>query len=104
VSEGKPDLVVSVSHRLSQDEVLRRIQATLAQAKAQFSDKIDDLREEWNGYVGAFQISAQNQEVSGTVAVNPSDVTVEITLPFLATFFITTIESRMRDELTRILV
>jgi hypothetical protein len=99
-----PDLIVSVSHRLSQDEALRRIQAAVAQAKAQFSDKINELHEGWNGYVGTFQIFAQNQEMSGTVAVNPSDVTVEATLPFLATFFKTTIESRMRDELKRILV
>ena len=98
-----PDLIVSVIHRLSQDEALRRIQAAVAQAKLQFSDKIDELHEGWNGYVGTFQMSAQNQELSGTVAVNPSDVTVETTLPFFATFFITIIESRMRDELTRIL-
>ena len=98
-----PDLIVSVSHQLSQDEALRRIQAAVAQAKTQYSDKIDDLRESWNGYAGTFQISAQNQQVSGTVTVNPSDVMVHITLPFLATFFKTTIEPRMRDELSKIL-
>ena len=98
-----PDLIVSVSHRLSQDEALRRIQTAVAQAKTQYSDKIDDLQESWNGYVGALQISAQNQQGSGMVVVNPSDVTVQTTLPFLATFFKTSIESRMRDELTRIL-
>jgi hypothetical protein len=98
-----PNLIMSVGHRLSQDEALRRIRAAAAQAKTQHSDKIDDLREGWNGYVGAFQISARNQQVSGTVTVNPSDVTVQTTLPFLALVFKPTIESRMRDELTRIL-
>jgi hypothetical protein len=98
-----PGLIVSVSHRLSQDEALRRIQATVAQARAQYSDKIDDLRESWNGYVGAFQISAKNQQGSGTVMVNPSDVTVQTTLPLLALVFKPMIEARMRDELTRIL-
>jgi len=98
-----PDLIVSVNHLLSQDEALRRIQAAVAQAKAQYSDKFNDLRESWNGYVGTFQISAQNQQVSGAVAVNPSDVTVQTTLPFILTFVKTTIESRMRDELMKIL-
>ena len=98
-----PDLIVSVSHRLSQDEALRRIQDAVAQAKTQYSDKIEDLREGWNGYVGAFQISAQNQQVSGTVAVNPSDVTIQITLPFLALVFKSTIESGLREQLTKIL-
>jgi hypothetical protein len=98
-----PDLTVSVSHRLSQDEALRRIQTAVAQAKTQYSDKIDDLREGWNGYVGAFQISAQNQQASGTVMVNPSEVTVQIALPFVALGFKSRIESGLRDALTRIL-
>jgi hypothetical protein len=42
------DLVVSVSHRLSQDDSLRRIQAAVARAKAQYSDKIDNLRDSWS--------------------------------------------------------
>lgn len=37
------------------------------------------------------------------VAVNPSDVTVQITLPLVAWLFKSRIESRMRDELARIL-
>jgi Putative polyhydroxyalkanoic acid system protein (PHA_gran_rgn) len=98
-----PDLIVSVSHRLSQDEALRRIQATVAQARAQYADEIDDLQESWNGSVGAFQISAMSQQASGAVTVNPSDVTVQITLPFLALVFKSRIESGMRDELTKIL-
>jgi hypothetical protein len=98
-----PNLIVSASHRLSQDEALRRIQTAVAQAKSQHSDKIEDLREGWNGYVGAFQISAQNQQASGTVMVNPSNVTVQITLPSLALVFKPMIESRMREELMRIL-
>jgi hypothetical protein len=98
-----PDLIVSVSHRLPQDEALRRIQAAVAQAKSQHSDKITDLHEVWNGYAGVFQISAQNQQLSGTVTVNPSDVTVQITLPFVASFFKPMIESGMRNELARIL-
>jgi hypothetical protein len=97
------DLIVFVSHRLSQDEALRRIQAVVAQAKVQYSEKINDLRESWNGYVGTFQISAQNQQVSGTVNVNPSDVTIQSTLPFVASLFKSGIESRLRDELTKIL-
>jgi hypothetical protein len=102
-SEAMPDLIVSVNHRLSQDESLRRIQGAVAQAKTQYSDKIDDLREDWNRYVGAFQVSAQTQQASGTVIVNPSDVTVQITLSFLLSVFKSRIESGTRDELTRIL-
>ena len=73
------DLSVSVNHRLSQDEGLRRIQAVVAQAKVQYSGKIEELREVWDGYVETFQISAKNLQASGTVIVNPSDVTKLLT-------------------------
>jgi len=98
-----PKLMVSVSHRLSQDAALRLIQAGVARAKVQYSDKINNLRESWNGYVGAFEVSGMGQKASGTAAVNSSDVTVRITLPFAASLFKSKIESRIREALTRIL-
>jgi hypothetical protein len=98
-----PSLIVAVSHALSQDEALRRIQAAVAQAKVQYSDKISDLRDSWNGYVGTFGVSGMGQKASGTVAVNPSDVTVQITLPLAASLFKSRIESGIRDFLTRVL-
>jgi hypothetical protein len=97
------NLTVSVSHRLSQDAALRLIQAGVARAKVQYSDKINDLRESWNGYVGAFDVSGMGQRASGTVAVNPSDVTVQIKLPFAASLFKSKIESKIREGLMRIL-
>jgi hypothetical protein len=98
-----PNLMVSVSHQLSQDEALRRIRAGVAQAKVQHADKISDLRQSWDGYVGAFDVSGMGQKASGTVAVNPSDVTVQIKLPFAASLFKSKIESGIRDALSRIL-
>ena len=44
-----------------------------------------------------------SQQASGTVMVNPSDVTLETRLPFPALVFKSRIESIMWDELTRIL-
>jgi Putative polyhydroxyalkanoic acid system protein (PHA_gran_rgn) len=96
-------LIVSVSHRLSQDEALRRIRSVVAHAKVKYADKINDLSDSWNGNVGAFEVSGMGQKASGTAAVNPSDVTVQITLPFAASLFKSKIESGLRDTLTRIL-
>ena len=98
-----PGTIVSVSHRLSQDEALRRIRALIAQVKVQYSGKISDLHESWNGYLGVFDASGMGQRGAGTVAVNPTDVTVQITLPFAISLFKSKIESGIRDALTRIL-
>jgi hypothetical protein len=98
-----PDVTVSVTHRLSQDEALRRIKAAIARAKTQYADKIEDLSQSWNAYVGSLEISAMAQKASGTVAVNPADVTAQIKLPFAASLFKSKIESGIRDALARIL-
>jgi Putative polyhydroxyalkanoic acid system protein (PHA_gran_rgn) len=97
------DLMVSVSHQLSQDDALRRIHAAVARAKVQYAAKISDLRDSWKGHVGAFNVSGMRQKASGTVTVNPSDVTVQLKLPFAASLFKSKIESGIRDTLTRIL-
>jgi hypothetical protein len=98
-----PELIVSVNHGLSQAEALQRIQGAVAQAKAQYSDKVTGLHEAWDGYLGTFELDGQNLQASGSVAVNPSDVTVRARLPFFMSFFKSTIESRLREELARLL-
>ena len=49
------DLVVSVTHRLSQDEALRRIQVTVAQTKAQYSEKSRTCVTTGTPHVGALR-------------------------------------------------
>ena len=98
-----PNIQVSVPHQLSQDEALKRIQRAIAQAKGQNSDKISDLNETWDGYVGTFSAKAMGYSATGTLTVNPSDVTVTTTLPFFASAFKSKIETALRDMLTRLL-
>src|SRR4029077_11951108 len=95
-----PKLSVSVPFQIPQDEALRRIQTRIAQIKAQDSSTVGDLSENWNGYVGTFSGSARGVSVVGILTVNPSDVTVEIPLPFIALPFKGLIETRSCNELT----
>ena len=98
-----PKLNVSVPYQISQDEALNRIKAYVAGAKAKYSDKVRDLQENWNGNVGTFSGSGSGFAVSGTIAVNPAVVAVELTVPFAAIFLKGKIESGITDTLTRLL-
>ena len=60
-----PTIRVAVPHQLSQDEALQRIQRAIAQAKSQNPDKIRDLKESWDGYVGAFSGKAMGYSATG---------------------------------------
>jgi hypothetical protein len=98
-----PTLNISVPHQLTQDEALRRIQDTIAQAKIQYAGKVTISEENWSGYAGTFTASGSGQTVSGSIAVNPSDVTIQSSLPFAAILFKGRIQSGVRDKLTTIL-
>jgi hypothetical protein len=91
-------LNLTVPHCLSQDEALKRIQGLLDKVRAQFADKINNLREEWNGNVGTFRFSAMGMPVSGTLTVNPSEVEFSGDLPALAALYKSKIESTIRQQ------
>jgi hypothetical protein len=91
-------LNMNIRHNLPQEEALARIKTLLNQVKNQYSDKITDLKEDWNGNVGNFSFSAMGFSVSGILTVKPSEVELSGTLPFAATFFRGKIESLIRER------
>ena len=98
-----PNVKVSVPYQIPQDEALSRIQARIVQIKAQYASTVSNLTENWNGYVGTFSGSARGFSVSGSLAVSPSVVTVDIALPLVALPFKGQIETGIRNELTALL-
>jgi Putative polyhydroxyalkanoic acid system protein (PHA_gran_rgn) len=93
-----PDLDISVPHQLSQDEALSRLKSAIADAKAEHSSKIQELREEWNGYAGTLRVTAMGQSLEVVLTVNPSDIRVQSKLPFLASMFRGQIEEAIRQQ------
>lgn len=91
-------LNITVPHKLSQNEALRRIKTLLGEVKAQFTNKIKDLSEQWNGNTGTFSFSVMGFSVSGTLVVKDSKVELFGNLPFAATFFKGKIESTIRER------
>ena len=92
-----------ISHKLSQDEALRRIKTLLGEVKNQFADKVSELCEEWNGNTGNFSFSAMGFFVSGILTVKTSEVELSGTLPFAASFFKGKIESTIRERAEKLL-
>lgn len=93
-----PNLNISIPHQLSQDEALRRLKSSIADAKKQHGDKIDELRESWNGYSGTLDVAVMGQKLSVVLTVNPSDITVQSALPMMAMMFRGKIEAAIRQE------
>ena len=94
---------MSVPHKLSQEDAMKRIKGLLENVKREHSDKISDVREQWTDNVGTFSLSAMGFAVSGTIAVTPTDVQVSGELPFAASFFKNRIETTIRERATELL-
>lgn len=85
-------LVVTVSHKLGKDEVVRRLQPALATASQQFP--ILNVEEEvWTGDRLDFRVRAMGQTVAGNVQVFEDSVRLEAGLPWLLAKFATAIQT-----------
>jgi len=93
-----PKLNIAVSHKLSQDEALRRIKTFLSEMKTQYADEIENLCEEWDGNAGTFSFSAMGFNVSGTLLVKKNEVELSGNLPFAAIFFQEEIKCAIREK------
>ena len=79
---SKP-LIVSIPHRLGKAEAVRRLQAGLGSARADFRHIFTVQEETWVGDTLTFRLSALGQAASGTIDVREDHVQMELQLPWL---------------------
>ncbi|OGI81904.1 hypothetical protein A3I25_01020 [Candidatus Nomurabacteria bacterium RIFCSPLOWO2_02_FULL_42_17] len=96
----------TVPHSLSKDEALKRIKNLLSLTKQKFGDKISDVYEDWNGYCGKFSFMIMGHEASGVLEVHEKEVQLsgEVGLPWLLSWFKGKIESTIEEEARKLLV
>jgi hypothetical protein len=99
---SKP-LVVSIPHRLGQDEALRRIKSGLVEAQVKFGQVLHVEEQTWTGNRLQFRISALAQSVSGTIDVMDDHVRLEVMLPWLLAKIAETLQPLIRKEGTLLL-
>jgi hypothetical protein len=98
-----PKLDIIISHHLTQDETIKRISNLLNEMKMQYSDKISNWYEEWEGDMGKVHFSAMGLSVSGTLMVNKSQVEICGSLPFAAMFLKGKIKTAIEDQMKTLL-
>ncbi len=90
-------------HALPQEEALERIKRLFEELKADHSDQISDLQEEWFGNSGDFSFTARGFSISGSIIVGTSTVKLAGTLPFAAALFRGKIENAIREKVQTLL-
>ena len=98
-----PTMEITVLHQLSQEEALRRIKTLLNQVKAEQPDTFSDLQESWTETGGEFSAKIMGMDVSGRLAVTPSEVQLTGNIPFAALPFRGQIEEAIREQAQQLL-
>lgn len=98
-----PKLTMTVPHALGQQEAIQRLQERFQAAIQSYQDRVQGLQQQWNDNALTYRFQAFGMSVNGSARVEPSEVTVVMELPLMATMFQGTIEKRLREKLGEIL-
>jgi len=98
-----PKLSLSVPHSLGVEEAARRLKQRYDAVKAEQGGQVKDLEEHWDGQTLRCRFRAMGLKVAGSVTVQPAAVQVDAELPLAALMFKGFIESRVREELGKLL-
>jgi predicted metal-dependent hydrolase len=98
-----PSIAITVPHKLTTDEALRRLQGFVEKLKQQYANMLTESNEKWEGNNGKFNYTIMGNKVSGTVNISPSEVTLNANLPMMAFPFKSKIEAAVREQLTQLL-
>jgi len=96
-------LVVTIPHRLGQDEAVRRLKSGLRSAQEKFGQFFSLQEETWTGNCLQFRVTALAQTASGSIDVRDDHVRLEVVLPWLLAKVAETIQPLIRKEGTLML-
>jgi hypothetical protein len=98
-----PKLVINHPHALGLQEAVERLKGRFSSIREDYKDEISSLEEHWNESSMSFRLVTRGVTVSGDVAVEPAQVSVDVQLPLVAMLLKGKIESRIRQRLGEIL-
>ena len=75
------EFVVSVPHRLPQEEALSRVKSLMAALRAQYGSQVGSVTESWDGYSCNFSMKLKMFKLAGSIAVEPSSAEIRGTMP-----------------------
>jgi hypothetical protein len=94
---------LTIPHRLTQDEVRSRIARGIADAQRDHAGKFTKLEHKWKENHLDFDVGVLGQSVTGAVDVNPSDVVVNINLPWMLAAFADKIRPQIKAQADKML-
>ena len=94
---------LTIPHKLTQAEVRSRIQKGITDAQRDHAGKFSKLEHNWKENHLKFNVGVLGQTITGAVDVNPSDVVVNIDLPWMLAAFADKIRPQIKAQADKML-
>jgi hypothetical protein len=98
-----PRVSIEAPHALDEEEAVRRLKEKTSELKRAYDGQYSDLNEQWDGNAYSFGVKAVGMKVSGTGKVEAQRVLLDVDVPLAAIMFKGMIQSRVREELDKLL-
>lgn len=92
---------LNVPHKFTRTEAISRIKNALEAARPQAAGKMDIHEERWDCNILYFDITAEKQRISGTLAVEDSQFVLDAKLPLMMRLFEARIERELAEQIKR---
>ena len=96
-------LIVSIPHKLGQQEAKRRLDSGIARLRPELGALVNGLDYRWEGDTLNFNASAMWQTITGRVEVLDDAIRIEIELPWIMSLLGDTIAAQARARGTALL-
>jgi hypothetical protein len=94
---------IRVPHKLTQAEARRRIESGIADLSRQHAGKLANVQQAWTDNRMDFTFSAMGQSMGGRIDVEPSDVVINVDLPWLLAMLADKIKPQIQQEASKML-
>jgi len=94
-----PKITITVPHGHEQADAVAKAKPAIEKTVSDFQGS--GLEMEWTDSAGTFSFKSMAFTIKGTVDIGPTDVTVEIDLPFAAMMFKERAQKAITKNLTR---
>ena len=98
-----PKLSFSVEHQLGQQEAVDRMKSFMPKIREHYQGQLTDFEESWEENELRFGFSTFGFKIKGQMAVEDTQVKLDLELPFAAMMFKGKIEQSIREPLERML-
>lgn len=95
---------IDIPHNQTQEQAEARVKSMLKEAKSKLGDKVTNLKEDWSGNKCSFSFSVSGQNISGTINVTPTYISVEGNLPWALSLFKGQIEKAIKEHAKDVMI